>query len=74
MGMGIVVPVGVGCYEYCYCVWVVLGNKSCPVEGLLGFIFGVGVGIPIPYPFMLECCPYRYKYFVSGEWGGELSK
>lgn len=73
MGMEVVVPIEVGCYEYRYGFRVILRSKSCPVEGLLGVFFCMRVGIPIPYPFMLECCPYGSKYFISRKWGGELS-
>ena len=52
------VPIGVGCYEYHYCVWVVFASKSCPMEDLLDVIFRMRVGIPIPYSFMLESYPY----------------
>ena len=58
MRMEVVVPIGVGCYEYRYCVLVVFGNKFCLVEGLLDVSLCMRVGIPISYSFMLECCPY----------------
>ena len=68
------VPIGVGVYEYCYYIWVVLRCKSCPMEGLLDVLFGMRVGISISNPFMLEGFSYRPKDFLSKEWGGELSK
>ena len=61
------VPIGVGVYEYCDCIWVILSRKSCPMEGLLGVLFGMRVGISIPNPFMLEGFPYRPKDFISKE-------
>jgi len=72
MGMKVVVPVGVGCDEYCYCVRVVFGCKSCPVEGLLCVCFCMRVSISVPYPFMLERGAYGPEYCISKVGRGEL--
>lgn len=50
-------------YQYLYGVtnivsyfgWFI-GCKSCPMEGLLGVVFGVGAGLSITLPFVLEDC------------------
>ena len=48
MGMKVVVPVWIRCYEYCNCIGVVFGCKSCPMEGFLGVIFLCGWAYPFP--------------------------
>ena len=54
MGMKVMVPVGVGCDEYRYCVRVILCCKSCPMKGLVGVFFCMRVSISVALPFMLE--------------------
>ena len=36
------IPIWISCYKYGNCVQVMLGGKSCLVEGLLGVTFGMG--------------------------------
>lgn len=52
------IPIWVSCYKDCNGFWVVLGGKSCPVEGLWGGTFMMGMGESIAYPFVLECRSY----------------
>ena len=50
LGVDVMIPIWINCYKYCNCVWVILGCKSCLVEGLLGVIFCMWMGIPIAVP------------------------